>query len=197
MASPTTRVVNNLRKRGIKVYTRFGWRSTCAPIYAYRRKFKKAQVPCSTVVQHITVTKPTGDLRADARTIERIGMQRFGSGVSYNFMVDMATGNVAIGQPLDAKGTHTLNEKGVRGYSFDQNTYARAIAVIGMPETPLSKEAERAIACILAALIDEGVVTKEFDYDPHSKFAFKDCPCDPTRSRMESIKANALKWTKK
>lgn len=191
MASANTRVVRNLRKRGVTVYTRLGWGSVCAPIYAYRRKFKKAQIPVSTVVQHITVTDPA-PIKQAARTIERIGVQRFGSGVSYNFLVHMTTGEVAIGQPLDAKGTHTINDKKVPGYSFDQNYYARAIAVLGQPDTPLSRAAENAIAHILSALIDEGVVTEAFDYDPHSKFAFKDCPCDSTRSRMAVIKAKAL-----
>jgi hypothetical protein len=74
----------------------------------------------------------------------RIGMERFGSGVSYNFLVHMQTGEVAVGQPLDAKGTHTLNEKRVPGYSYDQNLVARAIRlrpplevrVEGLPERP-------------------------------------------------------------
>jgi hypothetical protein len=190
--TPTQRVVADLRRNGHTVYTRGQWGSVAGPVYAFRRKFKKALVPCSTVVQHITVTHPK-PIKEAAREIERIGLQRFGSGVSYNFLVHMTTGEIAIGQPLDAKGTHTINDKKVSGYSFDQNTHARAIAVLGMPETPLCDKAAAAIAAILAALVREGVVTKEFDYDPHSKFAFKDCPCNSTRDRMASIKTNARK----
>lgn len=196
MATPTQRVVRNLRARKVKVYTRGQWGSLAGPVYAFRRRFKKALVPCSTVVQHITVTTPK-DIKPAAREIERIGLARFGTGCSYNFMVHMETGEVAMGQPLDAKGAHTLNDKNVPGYSHDQNLHARAIAVLGMPNTPLSDAAKESIAHILAALIDEGVVTKSFDYDPHSKFAAKDCPCTPTRNAMAALKKRALRRLKK
>lgn len=197
MTTITQRVTWNARRRGVTVLTRGQWGSTEPNVYRWRRKHKPARQPADTVVQHITVTLDhgplTGDFKRDVRTVERIGMQRFGSGVSYNFVVDMRTGMVAVGQPLDAKGTHTINEKRVPGYSRDQNLVARAIAVLGMPNDKLSEEAERAIALLLAALVDEGAITPGFDYDPHSKFAAKDCPCDSTRNRMPAIRSAALK----
>ena len=193
MATITQRVVRNARRRGVVVLSRRQWGSKLPHVYAWRRIFRRAKQPADTVVQHITVTTPSGDFKQDARLVESIGQARFGSGVSYNWLVDMRTGHVAVGQPLDAKGTHTLNDKGVPGYSFDQNLVARAIAVIGQPGTPLSNKAERVISLLIAAMIDEGAVTRGFDYDPHSKFAFKDCPCDATRNRMGAIRAAALK----
>ncbi len=192
MATITQRVVKNARRRGVIVLSRRQWGSRLPHVYAWRRIFRKAQQPADTVVQHITVTNPSGDFKADARTVEAIGQSRFGSGVSYNWLVDMKTGHVAVGQPLDAKGTHTLNDKNIAGYSHDQNLVARAIAVVGQPATKLSPAAELAIARLIAAMIDEGAVTRGFDYDPHSKFAFKDCPCDATRNRMDEIRATAL-----
>lgn len=195
-ATITDKVVANLRKRGVTVLTRDQWGSTEGDIYAARRASKPAKIPCDTVFQHITVTLDTGpltgDFKADCRTVERIGTDRFGSGVSYNWLVDMKTGMVAVGQPLDAKGTHTVNDKRVPGYSYDQNYAARAIAVIGMEKTPLSKEAELSIAHILSAQMAEGVTTKTFDYVPHSHVAYKDCPCDATRSRMAAIRKQAF-----
>ena len=189
--TPTQRVVADLRAHGITVLDRTQWGSEHAEVYAKRRIDKPSKRPCSTVVQHITVTKPTGDFNADVRVVERIGMERFGSGVSYNFIVNMTTGVVAVGQPLDAKGTHTVNTKGVAGYSYDQNYAARAIAVLGMPDTKLSAVAERSIVAILASLVRCGEVTREYDYDPHSKFKAKDCPCDSTRDRMPAMKQAA------
>lgn len=197
MATITQRVVKNARRRGVVVLSRRQWGSKLPHVYAWRRIFRKAKSPADTIVQHITVTNPSGDFKQDARTVESIGQSRFGSGVSYNWLVDMKTGHVAVGQPLDAKGTHTLNDKNVPGYSHDQNLVARAIAVVGQPATPLSKVAELSIAKLIAAMMDEGAVTKSPDYDPHSKFAFKDCPCDSTRDRMAAILATAKALTRR
>jgi hypothetical protein len=114
--------------------------------------------------------------------------------VSYNWVVDMTTGMVAVGQPLDAKGTHTVNDKGVPGYEFDLNRYSRAIAVLGMPATKLSKGAERSIVKLLRSMRVEGAITRDFEYLPHSKFAAKDCPCDSTRDRMVAIHARSTRF---
>jgi hypothetical protein len=184
----TQRVIRNARGRGLTVYTRSQWRSKRLPIYLVRRQTKPAYSPADTVVQHITVTRPSGDFKNDCRIVEQIGYERFGSGVSYNWLVDMTTGEIALGQSLDAKGTHTVNDKGVRGYSYDQNRVARAIAVVGMPGQKLSERAEHSIVQLLAAHVDEDAITEGFDYDPHSKFAEKDCPCDSTRDRMPWIR---------
>lgn len=193
MPTITQAVVRNARRRGVKVHNRGQWGSTEADVYAQRRKDTKAgrwgtfKTKADTVVQHITVTHRT-NIKADARTVERIGMERFGSGVSYNFLVDMVTGEVAVGQPLDSKGTHTVNDKNVPGYSHDQNLVARAIAVIGMPGDHLSVKAGAAIVQLLAAMVEEDAITEGFDYVPHSLFAPKDCPCAPTRDRMPQIR---------
>ena len=197
MATITQRVVRNARRRGVTVLHHGHWGSKHRLTYALRRRTKRVRSPVDTVVQHITVTLDHGPLtrhfKTDMQTVERIGYERFRSGVSYNFVVDMATGMVAVGMPLDAKGTHTVNDKRVPGYSYDQNKVARAIAVLGMPNDELSPEAERSIVSLLAAMVDEGAILRTFDYDPHSKFAAKDCPCDATRSRMPAIRAAALK----
>ena len=185
---PTSRVVRNLRKRGLTVLNHDQWGSRRRATYAARRVSRPVHRPADTCVQHITVTQPSGDFASDVRTVERIGYERFKSGVSYNWVVDMRTGEIAAGQPLDAKGTHTVNDKRVPGFSYDQNLVARAIAVVGMPGTPLSDKAEASIVAILAAMIEEGELTPGFDYEPHSRFAEKDCPCDATRDRMPAIR---------
>lgn len=193
MATITTRVVRRARRAyGVKVYTHRQWGSAHRAVYAARRRSHPvSRVRADTLVQHITVTRPSGSFKADARTVEGIGMDRFRSGVSYNWLVDMRTGEVAVGQPLDAKGTHTVNDKNQPGFSRDQNAVARAIAVVGMPDTPLSGRAKKSIAGLIAAMIDVGALTPGFDYKPHSFFAFKDCPCDATRDAMPAIVAEA------
>lgn len=195
--SITLRVVKAARKRGVKVYTRRQWGSTQETLYQWRRKNKPHALlpnkPVDTVWQHITVTRRSGDFRADCQLIERIGFARFGTGCSYNFMVDMTTGEVGIGQPLDAKGAHTLNDKGLKGFTHDQNAVAIAIAVIGMPTYTLTPKAEQAISRLIAACIEVGAVTHGFDYMPHSAVAAKDCPCDSTLDRMPAIRAQAVR----
>lgn len=186
----TQRVARTARKKyGVTIYSHDEWGSVRRRVYAWRRENKPVKVlKADSLFQHITVTKPSGNFKADCQAVERIGYERFKSGVSYNFLVDMTTGEVAIGMPLDAKGTHTINDKGQPGFSLDQNLVARAIAVVGMPGTPLSHKAERAIAGLIAAMQDEGALTEGFDYKPHSFVAYKDCPCDNTRSRMGAIR---------
>lgn len=190
--TPTGKVVRNLRKRGITVLTHDQWKSKHRATYAARRNLKPSKRPADTCVQHITVTLDTGPLTGDfirdVQTVERIGYERFKSGVSYNWVVDMETGMVAVGMPLDAKGTHTVNDKKVPNFSYDQNYWARAIAVLGMENTPLSSDAQHSIEQILAAMVEEGELTEGFDYCPHSKFAYKGCPCDSTASKMDDIR---------
>ena len=197
----TQRVAANARKRGVVVLGRKAWGSRNRGIYAWRRRNKPHSLlpskPVDTVWQHITVTRPSGDFRDDCRTVERIGMERFGSGVSYNWLVDMATGQVAIGQPLDAKGTHTVMDKPHPNYSHDQNAVAIAIAVIGMPDTRLTVKGQQAISKLIAAHIAVGAVTPGFDYQPHSFAAHKDCPCESTRRLMPLIRSDAIKEAKK
>lgn len=201
MATITQRVVRRAKRHyDLDVLWHAQYGSRARGVYAWRRKNRPvARLKADTVVQHITVTRPSGDFRADVRTVERIGQERFGSGISYNFLVNMADGQIAVGQPLDAKGTHTLNDKDRDGFSFNQNLVARAIAVVGMPGTPLSKEAEESIARLLAAMMDEDAITTHIDYEPHSFFAWKDCPCDATRDRMPEIwkRANELRKARK
>lgn len=191
MPTITQRVVRNARERGCTVLTHRQWGARHILTYAFRRKFVRHGLlpkhPVDTIWQHITVTRRTGDFKTDVRMVEDIGWKRFRVGSSYNWLVDMATGEIAVGQPLDAKGAHTLNDKMVPNYSYNQNLVSIAIAVIGMPDDPLSPEAKLAITRLIAAHIEEGAVTIDPDYNPHSMVAYKDCPCDATRDEMPDI----------
>lgn len=192
MMTITHRTYMNLQRKGFKVYSRQAWGSQYPGVYAARRVLKPAITPADTVVQHITVTLDhgplSGDFKTDMRTIERIGQERFSSGISYNWVVDMTTGEIGVGQPLDAKGTHTVNDKGVPNFTYDQNLVARSIAVLGMPNYKLKWRARRSIVGIMVAMVEEGAVTRGFDYVPHSLFAAKDCPCDSTRDAMPRMR---------
>lgn len=197
MSTINSRVIARARSRyGLRVYTRSQWGSGYGSVYETRRRTKPALQPADNLWQHITVTLDhgtlTGDFFADVRTVERIGYERFKSGISYNWIVDMTTGDIAEGQPLDAKGTHTVNDKDAPNFSYDQNYAGRAIAVLGMPGDKLSAKAARSIAGLQAAMMDEKAITTHYDYMPHSHVAWKDCPCDPTRNQMGAIKKKAF-----
>lgn len=193
MTSITQRVVDNARGKGVKVIGRAGWGNT-STIYQWRRRFRKhAPNPSDTLWFHITVTRREG-IRKDMRTLHRIGMQRFGSGVSYNFCIDMKTGEVGLGQALDAKGTHTVNNKRIDGYSYDQNRVSHAIAFIGMPGDELSPAAIKSAAKLIASMTEERALTQDPDFNPHSMVAWKDCPTDAVRRKIPVIVELAQKY---
>lgn len=195
MATITTRVIRNARKRGVKVISRPMWGNT-STIYARRRKtHPHAKLPSDTLWQHISVTERKG-IRRDMRLLHKIGMERFGSGVSYNFGIDVKTGEIGVGQALDAKGTHTVNIKEVAGFTYNQNKVAHAFCFIGMPGDTISDLAIDAAAKLFAAMIDEGALTRDPDYEPHSLVAYKDCPTDEGREAMPKIKSKAFKYAK-
>lgn len=197
MASITTRVIRRAKGMGAEVYNRRQWGNTSL-VYAVRRKTKPHKLipekPSDTVIQHITVTYDNAGVdgfKKAMRTLHQIGMERFGSGVSYNFAISMRTGRIGLGNSLDAKGTHTVNDKNVPNYSYDQNAVGVGIAFIGMPGDRLSAKALKAASILIAAMIKEGALTRGHDYVPHSLFAYKDCPTDEVREHMNTINAQA------
>jgi hypothetical protein len=99
-------------------------RSEWGAIYA--RGFGVAPLPASEVWLHHSVTiapnlvPPFDDDKAAVRTLERIGQQRFGGGISYTFAVT-PVGLVFEGHGVDRQGSHTGG----------RNSIARAICLIG------------------------------------------------------------------
>lgn len=190
MANINQRFISSLRRKGLTVRTRRQWGNK-SPVYQIRRKTKPHNAfPSDTVVQHITVTHDYLDVKKSMRLLHTIGMQRFGSGVSYNIAISMKTGRIGIGMPLDAKGTHTVNYKAVPGFSYDQNKVALAIAFIGQPGDKLDERAIHSCSEVIKSLMEVGALTRGHDYVPHSIFAAKDCPTDEVRNHMEEIDSN-------
>lgn len=199
MASITQKAVRRMRRTyGLKVYTRNQWTNnpTILAKYAWRRVNRHHSLlpkkPVDTLWAHISVTfledngKPKS-MKQIANELHEIGMQRFGTGISYNFLLHPLTGEIALGQALDAAGAHTLNDKGIPGYSFNQNYVSLAVCTVGMPGIKLSHSAELSFAKLIAALQDVGALTEGFDFNPHSMVAPKDCPTDGVRDRMPLI----------
>lgn len=196
----TRDVVRNARRKGLTVLMPVQWGSLSLATYALRRKIKPhsylPERPAPNLWQHITVTYDTGKSRhsfkKDCRTIERIGNERFKTGCSYNVMWDMKTGDLAIGQFFDAKGAHTLNDKNIPNFSKDQNAVGLAIVAIGMPGDVPTQKAVWNLIKFIQSMIEEGALAPDFDYEPHSLVAWKDCPTEAVRSIMPSIKRKVL-----
>lgn len=181
-------VIQRLRAGGFKVRTRPQWGSTEAETYAYRLRSKPVDFPVDHFFAHITVTSVHGD--AGARKVEEIGMERFGSGVSYNWLVDHTTHTIYEGQPLAAKGTHTVNDKRVAGFPMppdSMNYVGHAIALVGMPGDEFCDTCAELFAAIMAAEKVEGVAREDARLYPHSKFAAKDCPTTAVRDKLPLI----------
>lgn len=184
------RVYNRIKSLKVPVYTRWQWGNR-SNVYQLRRINKPhkqiPKTPTDTIVGHITVTND-GDIKESMQLLHKIGMERFGSGVSYNFAISMKTGEVGIGMPLDAKGTHTNNDKHVPNFSSNElNYYSVAIAFIGVPGDVPTKKAIRAAEVIIASMMLEKACTVNPDWVPHSLFAAKECPTDAVRSVMPLI----------
>lgn len=181
------------------VRTRAEWGAKYESIYQKRRKDMPVSLPARYFLQHISVTFDTGtlvgDFYEDMQTLERIGYQRFGSGISYNWGVDAKTGMIGEGMPLDAKGTHTINEKNIPGYPFNLNYYGHAIAIIGMPGVVPSAECIKSVGAIIRAEWDTGVATRNCPYLPHNFFANKECPTQNIVNIMDDAYRIAQNWS--
>lgn len=184
-------VVRELRRAGFTVLTRRQWGSQHRALYQWRRIHRHFRGPADHFFAHITVTfddgRLLGEFKADCREVERIGHDRFRSGISYNWLVDRLNGTIAVGQPDDAAGTHTVNDKHVAGFPYNLNYWGHAIAWVGTPTDRVDQKALDAYAAIMAAEKKHGTAKPGAQLYPHSKFAAKDCPCDQVRDAIPAI----------
>jgi hypothetical protein len=116
----------------------------------YARGFGPAPLPAREVWLHHSVTAapdpapPFADDDAAVRTLESIGQQRFGGGISYTFAIT-PSGRVYEGHGVDRRGAHTGG----------RNSISRAICLIG------NYEAARPTPAMLDSVVEllrEGAV---------------------------------------
>ena len=181
-----TDTIQRLRHGGYKIRTKEQWGSKHLPLYAWRLRSKPVDFPVKYGFVHITVTNTHGD--EGMRQIEEIGYERFGTGCSYNWVVDHETDHtIYIGQPLAAKGAHTVNEKGVGHFPYNLNYFGHAVAFMGNVDDPVCDECVDTIAAIFAAeKLEDNMVIGDNIF-PHRKFAAKSCPGDKLYARMRDI----------
>ncbi len=184
-------VVRELRAQGYTVLNRKEWGSKHRALYQWRRVNRRFVGPADHAFAHITVTRPSDDPKVDAQVLESIGMARFGSGISYNWALHKPSKTIILGQPHDAAGTHTVNDKNVPGFHDNLNYWGHAIAFIGWPGDVFDEWCVDAAAAIIRAERKHGAMKAEAHMYPHSKFAWKDCPCDSYRDQIPDIERKA------
>lgn len=124
------------------IVSRAAWGARYAPAY----KNRAARLPAARVWLHHSATvapdlvPPFDDDDAAVRTLERIGQDRFGWGISYTFAVT-PSGRVYEGHRVDGLGAHTAG----------QNSTSRAVCLVGDYDrhTPTAEQ-RRAVAELLA-----------------------------------------------
>lgn len=144
---------------------------------------------------HIALVNDPSDLQGDefqvARNVERIGQQRFGSGMSYNALA-FNTGLLVEGQPLTRRGAHTVNTyerdyclthggsmvgpRTSTGYNLNVN--ARALCLPQMVDDPVTPEQIDSAARWAAAQIISGLAKKSAKWHGHRCVTAKGCPGD-------------------
>lgn len=157
--------------------------------YSRRHKDKPADPNKIETCLHTSVTiapdlvEPFDDEFRAMRTLERIGVERFKSGISYNAAV-MPSGRAYRGQPLGNKSTHS---------EFGDWNFTRAsIVLVGdYSKTKPTTAMLRTVAQIQAEWSEDERI-KKTDLRWHAQVAPKACPGKYAINRIPEID----QWTK-
>lgn len=182
-------VIVRLRAEGFRVLTRAQWGSEYAHIYGERLRSKPVTFPVPYGFVHLTVTN-LPDMEG-VRQVEQIGYDRFGTGISYNWVVEHAGHTIYEGQPLGAKGAHTMNDKNVPGFPENLNYFGHAVAFLGNVGDEFCAKCAELVGAIFRAEIAEGVMRENATLHPHREFAAKDCPGAEVMNRWGEIETAA------
>lgn len=188
-----------LSEQGLEIRTREEWGA--AQSYSSDRA-------CDTIADsfflHIAVVDDPSDLLGTedqvARTIERIGQSRFGSGISYNALA-FNTGRLYEGQPLTRRGAHTVNTfrrdrcpvhggdltgpSTSSGYNLNVNV--RALVLPQQVDDPVTDEQLDAAARWAAAQILAGLARPDARWHGHRCVTAKACPGQTAYDRIDEL----------
>lgn len=168
--------------QGLDIVRREDWGSACS--YLSSRPVTR---PARWLFLHVSVTEHTGNEARDMRTIEAIGQQRFGIGMSYNAAA-FPSGRLYEGQPLCRRGAHTVND--LINPAFPEgslNGLARALVLPQMDTDPVTDAQIDAAARWGAALIRAGEAKPGAVWFGHRDVTHKGCPGDPAYLRLPEL----------
>lgn len=137
-----------------------------------------------------------------ARTIERIGQTRFGSGWSYNAAA-FNTGRLYEGQPLTRRGTHTVNTfrrdrcpvhggdltGPITSSGYNLNVNTRALVLPQQVEDPVTDAQLDAAARWAAAQLRAGLAEPGARWHGHRCVTAKACPGQAAYDRIDELQA--------
>jgi len=182
-------VIKQLRAAGVECFTRDEWGTVRSSEYIKRRRtHPMPSGPANYHFLHITVTNDTDSVlegKAGARQIESFGLSSPPM-VSYQDLVTNE-GKYFQGQDYGTKGTHTINDKGIKGFPNDLNLQGYALAIMQNVEDEVSDVQVELIAKVFAARELAGYVKKGANVYPHRTFAYKACPGDKAVARLPEI----------
>jgi hypothetical protein len=168
--------------QGLEIVQREAWGAVC--VYTSSRPVTR---PARWLFLHVSVTRQTSDEARDMRTIEAIGQQRFGIGMSYNAAA-FPSGRLYEGQPLCRRGAHTVND--LVNPNFPEgslNGIARALVLPQMDTDPVTDLQIDAAARWGAALIRAGEAVPDARWYGHRDVTRKGCPGDPGYARLHEL----------
>lgn len=179
-----------LDQQGLDIITREEW----GAVQDYDSD-RDVFTPVEGFVLHIAVTGDTGNTRAsehaNLRTIESIGQQRFGIGMSYNAVI-FDTGRLYEGQPLTRRGAHTVDDKNIgyksTGSSRSMNFWWRAIVLPQQEADDVTDAQVHQIAKWAAAQMRAGYAKRNPIWIGHRDVAFKACPGNTGYARLGEIR---------
>lgn len=191
-------VLKMLEDAGVECYTRGEWGSARLGDYIKRRiTHPMPKGPAKYHFVHITVTSDTDSVKegkAGARQIEGYGLSTPPM-CSYQEMVTNEA-KYFQGQDYGTKGTHTVNDRKVKGFSRDLNLEGYALAIMQNVDDEVTDEQIILVAKVLAARELCGFVKRGAPVYPHRKFAYKACPGDKmvaALSRITKLKNDYVK----
>jgi hypothetical protein len=178
-----------LAKVGFKHILRESWGST----HDYKSD-RTVNRPAKWFFLHISVTADPADNpdaeEAAMRTVERIGIERFGTvGISYNEAA-MQSGRLYEGQPLTRRGAHTVNDENnpIFGNS-SLNRDARALVIVQNVQDAVTDAQIDAAARWAGAVIRAGEAVPGAKWYGHRDVATKSCPGDKAYARLAELNA--------
>lgn len=138
-------------------------------------------LPARTLFAHHSVTQVTGNPDADVRTVERIGVSRFGR-MSYSYLWHPGRPDVVYEGAGLTTGAHTAGH----------NSTTLALCAIGNYEADVPPGTYgEAFARLYARLVVEGRLRPDAGIEPHSLVKSTACPGRHIRALLPHIRARA------
>jgi len=140
-----------------------------------------------SVTRHLPRTASVAQERAECRTVERIGQQRFGAGISYTILL-FPSGRLYWGAGIDRISYHS----GGGNDGKPRNTIGVGICLVGNTHAnDMTQEQEDALVWLLRHGVRQGWWNDPAITEGHRDFKATSCPGDYAYRRIDRINRRA------